>query len=336
MKNLYERLVRPLLFSVDAETAHQFTIASLRRASRFDPLLRALKYLAPPSKPKTLFGLNFPNPIGLAAGLDKNGVALPAWAALGFGFIEIGTVTAIAQPGNPRPRIFRLPQQEALINRLGFNNDGADAIAERLRGLRESGRWPAVPVGINIGKSRTTPLERATDDYLDSFRLLRDFADYITLNVSSPNTPGLRELQEPAALSRLLHAISSERGSTAKPVLVKISPDLSPIELEAVLAACEENGVAGLIATNTTLDHSSVPRELDKEGGLSGAPLREKSTALVRSITANSKIPVIASGGICDAESAREKFTAGAQLLQLYTGFVYRGPQLLRKIIDAM
>jgi dihydroorotate dehydrogenase len=336
MKNLYERLVRPLLFSLEAEAAHHFTIASLRRASYFDPALRALKRFTPPSKPKTLFGLNFPNPIGLAAGLDKNGVALPAWVALGFGFIEIGTVTAMAQPGNPKPRIFRLPEQKALINRLGFNNDGADSIAERLRGLRESGRWPAVPVGINIGKSRTTPLERSADDYLYSFRLLRDFADYITLNVSSPNTPGLRELQEPGALSRLLHAIANEPGPVAKPLVVKISPDLSPVELEAVLAACEENGVAGIIATNTTLDHFSIPPKLDEEGGLSGAPLLEKSTALVRSIAANSKIPVIASGGVCDAKSAREKFNAGAQLVQLYTGFVYRGPQLLREIVEKL
>src|SRR6266487_2704616 len=335
-KDLYERLVRPLLFSLEPETAHHFTIASLRRASHFDPALRALKRFTPPSKPKTLFGLNFPNPIGLAAGLDKNGVALPAWAALGFGFIEIGTVTAMAQPGNPKPRIFRLPEQKALINRLGFNNDGADSIAERFRGLRESGLWPAIPIGINIGKSRTTPLERATDDYLYSFRLLRDFADYITLNVSSPNTPGLRELQEPAALSRLLHAIASEPGPVAKPLVVKISPDLSPVELESVLAVCEENGVAGIIATNTTLDHSSVPPGLDEEGGLSGAPLREKSTALVRSIAANSKIPVIASGGICDVESAREKLEAGAHLLQLYTGFVYRGPGLIREIVEKL
>jgi dihydroorotate dehydrogenase len=336
MKDLYERLVRPLLFSLEAETAHHFTIASLRRASHFDPALRALKQFTPPSKPKTLFGLNFPNPIGLAAGLDKNGVALPAWAALGFGFIEIGTVTAMAQPGNPKPRMFRLPTQQAVINRLGFNNDGADVIAKRLRGLRQSRRWPAVPVGINIGKSRTTPFERAADDYLYSFRLLRDFADYITLNVSSPNTPGLRELQEPAALSRLLHAIGTEPGLVAKPIVVKISPDLSPVELEALLAACEENGVAGIIATNTTLNHSSIPSELDEEGGLSGAPLQEKSTALVRSIVASSKISVIASGGIFDANSAREKFEAGAQLVQLYTGFVYRGPQLLRELVEAM
>src|SRR5439155_10004750 len=336
MKNLYERLVRPLLFSLEAETAHHFTIASLRRASHFDPALRALKQFAPPSRPKNLFGLTFPNPIGLAAGLDKNGVALPAWAALGFGFIEIGTVTGAAQPGNPRPRIFRLPEQKALINRLGFNNDGADAVAERFRRLRNSGRWPAVPVGINIGKSRATPLEQATDDYLYSFRLLRDFADYITLNVSSPNTPGLRELQEPQKLSDLLHRIGKEAGATPKPVVVKISPDTLPPDLKAILAVCEEHHVAGIIATNTTLDHSLIPLRLDQEGGLSGAPLRERATAFVRQIAAQSTIPVIASGGICDAESAREKFQAGAQLIQLYTGLVYRGPRLLQEIVAAV
>src|SRR5213079_2034986 len=336
MRNGYELFVRPLLFSLNAETAHHVTMRLLGQSSQFGVALRALKLFRPTSKATTLFGLTFPNPIGLAAGLDKNGVALPAWAALGFGFIEIGTVTAKAQLGNPKPRIFRLPEQQALINRLGFNNDGADVVAERLRKLRESRRWPAIPVGINIGKSRVTPVERAASDYLYSFRLLREFADYVTLNVRSPNTPGLRELQEPAALSALLRAIGSEPGPVAKPLVVKISPDLSPIELEAILAACEENGVAGIIATNTTLDHSPIPSELDEEGGLSGAPLREKSTALVRSIVASSKIPVIASGGIFDAKSAREKFEAGAQLVQLYTGFVYRGPQLLREIMEEL
>src|SRR5262249_34787529 len=336
MKNGYERFVRPVLFSLDAETAHHLTIRLLRNASHSGPALRVLKSLQPPSKPKTLFGINFPNPIGLAAGLDKNGVALPAWAALGFGFIEIGTVTAKAQPGNPKPRIFRLPAQQALINRLGFNNDGADAIAHRLAALRESGRWPAVPVGINIGKSRATPIERATDDYLYSFRMLRDFADYATLNVSSPNTPGLRELQEPEKLSELLYAIGEEAGTAAKPLVVKISPDVSGAELKAILAVCEENGVSGIIATNTTLDHSSIVPQMDQAGGLSGAPLRDKSTALVGEIAARSTIPVIASGGIFDAESARQKFQAGAQLVQLYTGFVYRGPQLLRQITDTL
>src|SRR5437764_6898843 len=334
MKNGYELFVRPLLFSLDPETAHHVTMRVLGRASHFDVALRPLRLFRPTSKPITLFGLTFSNPIGLAAGLDKNGVALPAWAALGLGFIEIGTVTAKAQPGNPKPRIFRLPDQQALINRLGFNNDGAEAIAHRLAALRKSHRWPAVPVGINIGKSRATPLEQATDDYLYSFRMLRDFADYIALNVSSPNTPGLRELQEPKKLSELLQAIGRKPTAAPKPVLVKISPDLSSTELEAMLAVCEENAVAGIIATNTTVDHSLVPLQFNQEGGLSGAPLREKSTALLREIVGKSSIPVIASGGIFDAESAHEKFQAGAQLVQLYSGFVYRGPRLLREIME--
>jgi dihydroorotate dehydrogenase len=335
-KNGYERFVRPLLFTLDAETAHHLTVGLLRTASHSNLALRALKSFQPSSKPKKVFGLNFPNPIGLAAGLDKNGVALRAWEALGFGFIEIGTVTAKAQPGNPKPRIFRLPEQQALINRLGFNNDGADAIAYRLAALRESGRWPAVPVGINIGKSKATPLEQATDDYLYSFRMLRDFADYITLNISSPNTPGLRALQEPEKLSALLYAISDEAGIAPKPLVVKVSPDLAGAELKAILAVCEENDVSGIIAANTTLDHSSIPPQLDQAGGLSGAPLRHKSTGLVREIAARSTIPVIASGGIFDAESAREKFHAGAVLIQLYTGLIYRGPQLLREIMDSL
>ena len=336
MKNGYERFVRPLLFSLDAETAHHLAIGFLRGASHVDLALRALNSFQPAPKPKTVFGVNFPNPIGLAAGLDKNGVALAALAALGFGFVEIGTVTAKTQPGNRKPRIFRFPEQQALINHLGFNNDGADIVAERLGKLRAAGRWPAVPVGINIGKSKITPLEQATADYLYSFQLLREFADYIALNVSSPNTPGLRDLQGAAALSELLRTIASENRENPKPVLVKIAPDLSPNDLEDLIATCEQNEVAGIIATNTTLDHSSIPPARDREGGLSGKPLREKSTALVRAITARSTIPVVASGGVVDAESAREKFEAGAQLVQIYTGYIYRGPGLLREITKTL
>jgi dihydroorotate dehydrogenase len=335
MKNAYERFVRPLLFALDPETAHHLSISLLRIASDVDLLLRALKLLQPAAKPKTVFGLKFPNPIGLAAGFDKNGVAVPAWAALGFGFIEIGTVTARPQPGNPKPRIFRYAEQQALINYLGFNNDGADIVSNRLRQLRESGRWPKIPVGINIGKSKTTPLDQAPADYLHSFRRLNKFADYIVLNVSSPNTPGLRWLQERESLSILLRGIGAEN-RTGKPILVKIAPDLSSEQLEEIIAACEENRVAAIIAANTTLDHSSIPPARDQIGGLSGAPLREKSTALVRAITKRSTIPVIASGGILDAESAREKIEAGAQLLQIYTGYIYRGPGLLREICHVL
>jgi dihydroorotate dehydrogenase len=333
MNNAYERFVRPLLFSLDPETAHNLTLRCLRRAT---PLaLRALKRFQPPPKPITLFGLTFPNPIGLAAGFDKNGVALPAWAALGFGFVEVGTVTARSQPGNPRRRIFRYNEQQALVNRLGFNNDGADIVANRLRRLRESGHWPAIPVGVNIGKSKLTPVDQAPDDYLHSFRRLRNFADYFVLNVSSPNTPGLRSLQERELLSILLQAVTTEN-RTAKPILVKISPDLSLAELDDIVATCEQYQVAGIVATNTTTDHSAIQRSKDQTGGLSGAPLREKSTTLVREIRKRSTIPIIASGGIADAESAREKIDAGAQLLQLYTGYVYRGPGLIREIAGAL
>ncbi|MFL6590600.1 MAG: quinone-dependent dihydroorotate dehydrogenase, partial [Chthoniobacterales bacterium] len=277
---LYQRLVRPIAFSLSAETAHHAAIRSLSMVSSRPALLHILERFQPAPRPTTVFGLSFPNPVGLAAGFDKNGVALPAWAALGFGFIEIGTVTAKAQPGNPKPRIFRYPEQQALINRLGFNNDGADVISQRLRGLRESGRWPVVPVGINLGKSKATPIEEAVDDYLYSYRLLAPFADYVVLNVSSPNTPGLRSLQEHDALEQLLRAVYSENG-TRKPVLVKIAPDLSLAELDQIVGTAEQNGVAGIIATNTTLDHSAIPQQRDEAGGLSGRPLRNKATEFV-------------------------------------------------------
>lgn len=333
---VYEKIVRPVLFSIDPETAHHFAIAFLRRVSQVDFALRQLRRFQPAPKPKTVFGVNFPNPVGLAAGFDKDAVALPALAALGFGFIEIGTITAKPQAGNPRPRIFRFSEQQALINRLGFNNDGADAVAARLRALRESGRWPSIPVGINLGKSKVTPLDHAVEDYLYSFRLLAPLADYVVLNVSSPNTPGLRSLQEHDALEQLLQAVRRENENAGKPVLLKIAPDLALSDLEQIIATSEQNGIAGIIATNTTLDHSAIPKSLDQTGGLSGVPLGEKSTEFVRAIRARSQLPIIASGGICDATSAREKITAGAQLLQVYTGYVYRGPGLLREIVEGL
>jgi len=333
--NVYERFVRPLLFSLEPETAHHFAIAFLQAASHFEFALNVLKKFQPSPKPKTLFGLDFPNPVGLAAGFDKNGVAIPAWAALGFGFIEIGTITAKPQPGNPKPRIFRFPEQLAMINRLGFNNDGADVVSDRLIKLRESERWPgSCRVGINIGKSRQAPLENAAEDYLYSFRRLAPVADYVALNVSSPNTPGLRELQSKEELSALLSTIRAE--GSAKPLLLKIAPDISPNELDEIISVCEQHQVSGIIATNTTVDHSSIPSAKDQPGGLSGAPLREKSSAFVRLITARSKIPVVASGAIFDVESAGEKIAAGAQLLQIYTGYVYRGPGLLREIATGL
>jgi dihydroorotate dehydrogenase len=319
---IYERLLRPLLFAFDPETAHDFALAFLRAAGLLLP--KTTDRISPVSA----FGLNFRHRIGLAAGLDKNGVALSAWEALGFSFVEIGTVTAQAQPGNPRPRVFRYPKEHALVNRLGFNNDGAEVIGNRLAELRDRGGWPGIPVGINLGKSRVTPIERAVEDYLFSFRKLRTQADYVALNVSSPNTPGLRQLQGGRRLDELLRAINAERADL--PLLVKIAPDLEPAALDEIVSVCETNNISGIIATNTTLDHSAIAH--DEEGGLSGAPLQRKSTAIVRQIANKTKIPIVGCGGILDAASAREKIEAGAKLLQVYTGFIYHGPKLIRAL----
>src|SRR6266705_509374 len=319
---IYERLLRPLFFALDPEAAHHFALAFLRAAGPLLPKSTGT------TSPVSAFGLNFRHRIGLAAGLDKNGVALAAWEALGFSFVEIGTVTAQAQPGNPRPRVFRYPKERALINRLGFNNDGAEMIANRLAELRGRGGWPGIPVGINIGKSRVTPIERAVEDYLFSFRKLRAQADYVALNVSSPNTPGLRELQGGQRLDELLRAINAERGDL--PLLVKIAPDLEPAALDELISVCEANNVSGMIATNTTLDHSAIAH--DEEGGLSGAPLQQKSTAIIRQITNKTKISIIGCGGILDVSSAREKIEAGAKVLQVYTGFIFRGPKLIYEL----
>ena len=330
----YERIARSLLFRMDPETAHHFALGLLRAVPHVPGGLTLLRSFASPPQPRTLFGLQFRNPVGLAAGFDKNGVAIPAWEALGFGFVEIGTVTAKPQPGNPRPRIFRYPKERALVNRLGFNNDGADAVAERLRRLRESRFRPSIPIGVNIGKTKVTPLAAAAADYLFSFQRLAPVADYVALNVSSPNTPGLRSLQEHDALVDLLRVVTKENAHlpSPKPILLKIAPDLSEEALEQIVGACEETGLAGIIATNTTLDHSGVASAADQAGGLSGAPLRLRSTAIVRFLRSRTQLPIIAVGGISDRTSAREKIDAGAQLLQIYTGFVYGGPELIREI----
>jgi dihydroorotate dehydrogenase len=332
--SFFDIALRPILFQLDAETAHNIAIAALQRASPSALLRRLLRRFAPAENPRTLFGIRFPNPIGLAAGFDKNGVALPALAAMGFGFIEIGTVTGRPQPGNPRPRIFRYPEERALINRLGFNNDGADLVANRLRRLRETNRWPTIPVGINIGKSKDVSLDQAPADYLHSFRRLQPFADYVVLNVSSPNTPGLRTLQKSELLATLLDSVQNEN-RTNRPIVVKFSPDLVDEDIDEIVKTCEDYRVAAIIATNTTLNHSALPPEKDQTGGLSGEPLRRRSTDLIRRISTATAIPVIGCGGIMDAESAREKFEAGSQLIQVYTGLVYRGPGFLREISAA-
>ena len=334
----YDQIVRPLLFRMDPETAHHFALCLLRVAPQIPGGLAFLRSLALPPQPCTVFGLQFRNPVGLAAGFDKNGVAIPAWEALGFGFVEIGTVTAKPQSGNPRPRIFRYPKEQALINRLGFNNDGADAVADRLQRLRAGRLRPSIPIGVNIGKTKVTPLEEAAEDYLCSFKRLAPLADYIALNVSSPNTPGLRSLQERDALIALLRLITSENVGLHKPraILLKIAPDLGDETMEEIVAACEEFGLDGIIATNTTLDHSALASHVDQVGGLSGNPLRERSTSVVRFLRGRTRLPIIGVGGVSDGESAREKLQAGAQLLQIYTGYVYRGPSLIAEILNAI
>ncbi len=334
----YRHLVRPAFFSRDPEEAHHLAIDSLERLSRHPDLLKWIHFFLGEKKPVDLFGLHFPNPVGLAAGFDKNAVALPAWAALGFGFAEIGTVTAQGQPGNPAPRIFRYPAQSALINRLGFNNDGAQAVAERLARLKRSPLWPTFPVGINIGKSKATPLDHALADYQFSFQKLAPFADYIALNVSSPNTPGLRELQERDALETLLAGIQeiNRLRPHPRPVLVKIAPDMGWEQIEEIIGLAEKHQLAGIIATNTTLDHRAVAQSGDETGGLSGTPLEARATEIVRFICGKTKLPVIGVGGITDADTARRKLDAGAALIQLYTGYIYGGPTIIPDIVSKL
>ncbi len=330
--SIYKTFVRPLLFATNPEAVHHLAIGMLSHAAPF------LQPLAPRNDPRlerVVFGLRFPNPVGLGAGFDKNAVALRAWGALGFGFAEAGTITARAQPGNPRPRIFRVADQQAIINRLGFNNEGADVIANRLRHLRRTRRWPRIPIGINLGKSRVTPIEEATSDYLLSFERLQNFGDYFVLNISSPNTPGLRSLQDRSALGELLGTLQ-RRNAERKPMLVKISPDLEWEAIEEILALAEEHALAGIVATNTTIDHSSIPAHRRQQGGLSGGPLRDRATQIVRFIAARSALPIVAAGGIVSVDAALEKFDAGASLVQLYTGLIYEGPGLVRGICRAL
>jgi dihydroorotate dehydrogenase len=329
--SLYEDLLRPLLFLIDPETVHEFALDTLSIASSFPcPDRRTLQS----SLRREVFGLSFPNPVGLAAGFDKNGIAIPALAAMGFGSVEIGTVTAVAQPGNPKPRMFRVPESEAIINRLGFNNRGAAAMADRLQKLRQSAHWPAIPVGINIGKSRVVPIENAVEDYLKSLRVLRDYGDYFVLNVSSPNTPGLRSLQDPAALGPLCATLHQELAQ--KPLLLKIAPDLNWKEVDDILATAESNGISGIIATNTTVDHCNIPASRRTEGGLSGTPLRDRSYEILKHIRTRSRLPVVSVGGIMSITDALARFDAGAALIQVYTGFIYRGPGFIRQICRAL
>jgi dihydroorotate dehydrogenase len=336
--DVYTRLLRPIFFALDPEEAHDAVLAMLQAASQVSgglELIRLTAGNAIPSNPRTVAGITFPNPIGLAAGMDKNALALPAWEALGFGFAEIGTVTALPQHGNPKPRLFRYPRQQALINRFGFNNEGCEAVASRLEGLHASGRWPRIPVGINIGKSKMAAPEDAHLDYLASFKRLRGLEDYFVINVSSPNTPGLRDLQSTESLGKIIRTLRDWEGSARTPLFVKVAPDLAEEDLVAVVRLAEQEQLAGLVSTNTTLDHSEIPSDRDQIGGLSGAPVRSHSLASLNTIRRHTNLPVIACGGIGDAGSAKERFGAGADLLQVYTSFIYQGPGLLRRLAQA-
>ncbi len=344
----YRRVARPVLFRAakgDPEVVHHRTLRALSRLSRSR---RALALLAAARRahpsPRTVFGVDFPSAVGLAAGMDKDGVALKAWPALGFGFVEVGTVTAQAQQGNPKPRLFRLPESESIVNRMGFNNSGAAALAATLARIGPIG----VPLGISLGKSKVTPVDAAVGDYLTSLRAVYPYADYIAVNVSSPNTPGLRQLQDRGPLDELLAALTTEAGSLAwstqqerpVPVLVKIAPDLDDAAIGELLQVCTDRGVAGVIATNTTTGRAGVGAGettlAAESGGLSGKPLAARASEVVRFVTSHSDLPVIGVGGISSPDDGLRMLDAGARLLQIYSGLVFSGPPLVTELNRAI
>jgi len=332
-------LARPFLFCLDAERAHDLALTSIEAAYRtgLNPLLAE----KPKPLPMKVFGLEFPNPVGLAAGLDKNGAHIDALAALGFGFIEIGTTTPRPQPGNPKPRMWRLPEHQAVINRLGFNNSGVDALLRNVENARFSGI-----LGINIGKNKDTPNERAVDDYLFCLERVYARASYVTINVSSPNTQGLRDLQEEETLKRFVGTLRENQERLAskhgmrKPMLLKIAPDLGDGELDAIAEVLLAAKIDGLICTNTTIDRSAIAgaRHAGEAGGLSGKPLRDKATSVLHGMAQRlgGKIPLIGVGGILSCDDAAAKIAAGASLVQFYTGMIYRGPALICECVDTI
>lgn len=369
MSRPYRYLIRPFLFAQDSENVHQRTLRALHWACGHPSLLRTLGCVYQPSEMSTqVLGLNFRNPIGLAAGMDKFAEAVPAWHSLGFGFAELGAVTWHPQPGNPRPRLFRIPPERALINRMGFNNPGAETFARTLSEWRRLGRWPQHPVGVNLGKSKITPIENAAVDYAMSFRVLWPYLDFFVVNVSSPNTPNLRQLQGRAALDEIFAALEEVQKSelarskselsiaaqtedasvpqteakspVAKPLLVKVAPDLSFEALDEILELSAARQIAGIVATNTTIarpssDRARTQRLYAQTGGLSGVPVRERSTEVIRHLyrATSGKMPIIGVGGVFNAADAWEKIIAGASLVQVYTGLVYEGPAVIKSIV---
>ncbi|MCU1716283.1 quinone-dependent dihydroorotate dehydrogenase [Pseudomonas sp. 5P_3.1_Bac2] len=332
-------LARELLFKLSPETSHELSIDLIGAGGRLG--LNGLLTKQPAALPVTVMGLQFANPVGLAAGLDKNGDAIDGFAQLGFGFIEIGTVTPRPQPGNPKPRLFRLPQAEAIINRMGFNNHGVDHLLARVQAAKYQG-----VLGINIGKNFDTPVENAVDDYLKCLDKVYSHASYVTVNVSSPNTPGLRSLQFGDSLKQLLEALRQRQEDLAQehgkrvPLAIKIAPDMSDEETIEVANALVEAGMDAVIATNTTLSRDAVAglEHAEEVGGLSGAPVRDKSTHIVKVLASELKgrLPIIAAGGITEGQHAAEKIAAGASLVQVYSGFIYKGPALIRQAVDAI
>ncbi|CAN5291630.1 quinone-dependent dihydroorotate dehydrogenase [soil metagenome] len=335
MNNLYHFL-RPLLFTLDPEFAHSVTLKSLRVANQLNLIANKLS-----AHPRTVMGITFPNPVGLAAGLDKNADYIDALAALGFGFIEVGTITPKPQSGNPKPRLFRLPKSEALINRMGFNNKGLEHLIKQLQTTAYRGI-----LGINIGKNATTPLEKASDDYLACLRAVYNYASYITVNLSSPNTPGLRELQFGDYLRELLTTLKAAQADLTSqygkyvPLLVKIAPDLTEEQLNLIANTFCECAIDGVIATNTTVSRVGVEglSHADETGGLSGKPLHKQSVQVVHTLATAlaGRIPIIGVGGISSAKDANNMINAGASLLQIYSGFIYRGPSLIREMVEGM
>ncbi len=336
----YKYLIKPVLFGLskkDPETMHEKTLSVLGWFSAQERILHILEKISTLRDPRLeqrIWGLSFPNPVGLAGGFDKNGAAIPAFAALGFGFIEIGTITRYSQEGNPRPRMFRLPKDKALINRMGFNNEGADRVAARLSSIKK----PAIPIGISIGKSRITPLHNAIEDYLYSLEVLYPYGDYFVVNVSSPNTPGLRDLQAKSRLDALVSAVvqrASLLGASTrrKPILVKIAPELDHRALEELLEVCVNRGIDGLVAVNTTTLREGLRTTTKETGGLSGKPLFPRALEFVRFVRGQlPHMPIIGVGGIFDANDAIKMLEAGANLVQIYTGLIYRGPLIARHI----
>lgn len=354
--DIYKNAIRPFLFNVvkaDPEYLHTLTIRSFswlakpnnQGASFLKNRLENTLCLQDARLQQNLFGLKFPNPLGLSAGFDKDGIAAGIWSSLGFGFAELGTVTFHAQPGNPQPRLFRLPQDKAALNRMGFNNCGAAALAESLIALHQVIQ-PSVPIGINLGKSKITPLEEAATDYLNSFHLLKELGDYFVVNVSSPNTPGLRQLQDAVMLGNILDVLQKENEAN-KPIFVKIAPDLEWEAITDIISLAKTYHLAGIIATNTTIRRDNLKTQIisqtgkspqEEAGGISGVPVRERSTEVIRYIWQQTlgEIPIIGVGGIFTPEDAWSKITAGASLVQVYTGWFYEGPMMVPRILQGL